>query len=163
MRPKLFALTLLCLGCQPAGEQAFRESPIAKQVTGKVTSVDDGDTLTMAGDGVEYRIRLFGVDCPEHGQPFGEEAKQFTRNMVLGREVQVKVLDRDRYDRLVGEVYLPDGPLLNHELAREGLAWHYKRYAPHDDLLASLQAQAREAGRGLWAAEAPVAPWEWRE
>jgi len=114
MRPKLFILTLLCLGCQPAGEQVFRKPPTAKQITGKVTSVDDGDTLTISSSGTEHRIRLFGVDCPEHGQPFGDEAKQFTRNMILGREVQIKVLDRDRYDRLVGEVYLPDGTLLNH-------------------------------------------------
>jgi endonuclease YncB( thermonuclease family) len=32
-------------------------------------------------------------------------------------------MDVDRYGRTVGEVILPDGRVLNHELVRAGLAW----------------------------------------
>jgi micrococcal nuclease len=34
----------------------------------------------------------------------------------------VRVRDSDRYKRIVGEVFLPDGRNLNHELVRAGLA-----------------------------------------
>ncbi len=71
-------------------------------------------------------------------------------------------MDVDRFGRTVGEVTLPDGRVLNHELVRAGLAWWYRRYAPEDDTLKQLEAEARQAKRGLWADPNPVSPWEWR-
>ena len=70
--------------------------------------------------------------------------------------------DRDQYGRLVADVILPDGRNLNRELVRAGLAWWYRRYAPHDAELEALEAEARAARRGLWADPHPVPPWEWR-
>lgn len=70
--------------------------------------------------------------------------------------------DTDRYGRLVGEVLLPDGRNLNHELVRAGMAWWYRRYAQEDTTLAQLEAEARAARRGLWRDPHPVPPWEWR-
>ena len=64
--------------------------------------------------------------------------------------------------RLVADVILPDGRNLNRELVRAGLAWWYRRYAPHDAELEALEAEARAARRGLWADPHPVPPWEWR-
>ena len=72
------------------------------------------------------------------------------------------VMDVDRYGRTVGEVILPDGRVLNHELVRAGLAWWYRRYAPDDKTLEQLERGARGANRGLWADPNPVPPWEWR-
>ena len=54
-------------------------------------------------------VRLSGIDCPESHQAFG-------------REVKVVVRDTGRNGRTVGEVILPDGRNLNHELVRAGLA-----------------------------------------
>jgi micrococcal nuclease len=76
--------------------------------------------------------------------------------------VRVDVLDTDRYGRSIGIVTLPDGRKLNHELVRSGFAWWYRKYAPHDEQLARLEQDARNAKRGLWADAAPVAPWEFR-
>ena len=36
---------------------------------GTVTRIVDGDTLKVAVDGIEMRIRLWGVDTPESAQP----------------------------------------------------------------------------------------------
>lgn len=33
-----------------------------------------------------------------------------------------------RYGRTIGIVILPDGRILNEELLKAGLAWHYKHY-----------------------------------
>ncbi len=108
------------------------------------------------------RIRLHGIDCPEKRQAFGNKAKQFASGLVFGKTVTVNVLDVDRYGRTVGEVILPDGRVLNHELVQAGLAWWYRRYAPDDGTLAQLEADAKAAKRGLWADAEPVPPWAWR-
>ena len=43
-----------------------------------------------------------------------------------------------------------DGVNVNTALIRLGLAWHYVEYNK-DELLARMEFEAREAGRGLWS------------
>jgi hypothetical protein len=52
---------------------------------------------------------------------------------------------------------------INRELVREGWAWWYRKYAPKNKELASAEAAARKAKRGLWADAKPIPPWEWRK
>ena len=41
--------------------------------TGKVVGIADGDTITVLRDGHDHvKIRLYGIDAPESGQPFGK-------------------------------------------------------------------------------------------
>ena len=136
--------------------------------TGKVVAVADGDTVSVLRDGTTtVKIRLNGIDCPEKKQPFGTRAKQFTSDLAFGKTVTVIEKEKDRYGRTVGEVILPDGRSLNHELVRAGLAWWYRRYAPNDAELEALEAEARAGKRGLWVdtdtAAPPVQPWAWRK
>lgn len=107
-------------------------------------------------------MRLNGVDCPESHQAFGTRARQFTGDMVFGKIVRVEVRDRDRYGRLVGDVFTSGDVSLNAELVRVGMAWWYRRYAPKDTKLAALEAEARAAKRGLWVDANPIPPWEFR-
>ncbi len=39
----------------------------------------------------------------------------------------------------------------------------FQRYARSDETLVRLKAEARDAKRGLWSEENPVAPWIWRK
>lgn len=82
--------------------------------------------------------------------------------MVHRQTVRVLVHDTDRYGRLVGEILLSDGRVLNQELVRAGMAWWYRQYAPKDAILAGLEAEARAARHGLWSDPHAVAPWEFR-
>ncbi|MEE8301187.1 MAG: thermonuclease family protein [Candidatus Tectomicrobia bacterium] len=102
------------------------------------------------------------MDCPEKRPAFGSRAKQATSKLVFGQTVTVRDLGQDRYGRTVGEVILPEGRSLNHELVKAGFAWWYRRYAPEDDTLKQLEQEAREAKRGLWVDAKSVPPWEWR-
>ncbi len=150
---------------QPSRSPATEKEPapaVVGQFSGKVVGVADGDTITVLHSGKGERIRLHGIDCPEKRQAFGNRAKQFASALVFGKTVTVSVLDVDHYGRTVGEVILPDGRVLNHELVKGGLAWWYRRYAPDDGTLAQLEADAKAAKRGLWADPDPVPPWEWR-
>ena len=131
--------------------------------SGTVVSIADGDTLTVLHAGKQERVRLYGVDCPEKKQPFGTRARQLTGQLAFHQVVTVRVKDRDRYGRTVGEVVLPDGKVLNQELVRAGLAWWYRDYAAGDLRLALLEREARAAGRGVWSDPRAVPPWEYRK
>ena len=140
--------------------------PLIAQVTtftAPVIGITDGDTIRVLHEGVSERVRLWGIDCPESGQAFGTRARQFTSSMAFGATVSVIVKDHDRYSRTVAEIVLPDGRNLNREIVRAGFAWWYVRYAKHDAELAKLEAEAREAKRGLWSDAEPTPPWEGRK
>jgi micrococcal nuclease len=73
--------------------------------------------------------------------------------------LKVQVRDIDRYHRMVAEITLPDGKVLNHELVRAGLAWWFRRYARSDSELHRLETEARGKARIMADAD-PVPPWE---
>ena len=122
--------------------------------TAKVIQVIDGDTITIEGG---YRVRYIGIDTPEvHPVPeaYGTEAWQVNRQLVEGKEVRLErdVSETDKYGRLLRYVYVDD-VLINAELVRLGLA-EAKAYPPdikYQDYLEEMEAEARKAGRGIWA------------
>ena len=124
----------------------------------RVKRIVDGDTVYLK-DGT--KVRLHGIDTPERDQPYG---KQATRNLdkLIGRTVFVVERDTDRYGRLVGTLYTPEGVNVNLEMVCNDLAWWYSRYARNNRAMASCQDEAKEAGLGLWADDDPMPPWEWR-
>ena len=63
----------------------------------------------------------------------------------------------DRIARTLADVLLPEGTHV-----KDGW-WWYRKYAPGDTVLEGLEAEAREANKGLWADPQPVPPWEWRK
>lgn len=137
-------------------------SPVAAQFSfeAQVIRITDGDTLTVRAGEKNFRVRLHGVDAPERGQAFGTRAREFLADAVAGKAVALRVLDVDRYGRLIAEILIGDTNW-NLELLRSGMAWHYAEY---DDSPAykAAEAVARGARRGLWTEPAPDAPWEYR-
>lgn len=128
----------------------------------KVVGVKDGDTIELLRNGKTETVRLFGVDTPEKTQAYGQRARQYTSDLVFGKNVRLIVNNTDRYGRTVGTIILPDGRSLNEELVRNGYAWHYKAYS-NDLKLANLETDARRYKRGLWQEANPVAPWDFRK
>jgi len=102
---------------------------------GIITRVSGGDTLSAAINGIPETIRLTGIDCPKHDQPFAKEATQLAKKLALEQAVRVTELGRDKYHRLLGEVVLPNGRMLNRELVRQGACWWHRKYAPRDTVL----------------------------
>ena len=127
-----------------------------------VVSVLDGDTIEVLHNQHPERIRLSGIDCPEKSQAYGQKAKQATSALVFGKEVTLQTFGKDKYGRTIADVLLPDGTIVNHSLVKDGWCWWYQKYAPRNTTLESLEGEAREAKRGLWADPYPVPPWEWR-
>ncbi len=158
MRHSRASLFLICLLFHSAFAQ---EQPLI--VAGEVVKIADGDTLTLlTSDKRQVKVRLAEIDAPERGQPHNQTAKQALADKVFRQLVTVEIVDRDRYGREVGKVYL-DGENVNMQMVAEGHVWVYRKYSK-DPALLDLEAAARESGLGLWALpEADrIPPWEWR-
>ncbi len=95
----------------------FEESEL-----GFVERVIDGDTIVMN----ETSIRLLGINCPEKGEKYYQEAKDFLEKEVLNKTVELKFGNEryDKYHRLLAYVFL-DEKNVNLELVEKGFANFY--------------------------------------
>lgn len=131
----------------------------AKQ--GMVIGVLDGDTIEMLVDRTPVRVRLAGIDAPEKGQDFGMAAKKALSDLAYGKQAILACQTTDQYGRNICQVSV-GGKDVGTEMVRMGYAWAYRRYLDDPGLLA-IEADARLQKRGLWGANNPTPPWEWRK
>lgn len=105
------------------------------------------------------RIRLLLIDAPELSQyPQGRDAKRVLQDLLpVGTVVTVEtdVRVRDRYDRILGYIFLGNGAMVNEEMARSGYvtALVYPPNVKYVERIRSAVAEARKAKRGLWATD----------
>ncbi len=133
------------------------------QTTAKVIGIKDGDTvLVLLRDNIQKTLRLAEVDCPETGQPFGKNAKQFTSSQIFGKNIQFIETDADRYGRTIAKIYYDDGKYISAEIIKNGLGWWYYHFSK-DKNLGVMQSEASKSKKGLWADANAIAPWEWRK
>jgi micrococcal nuclease len=153
-----WALLLVFLGLLPGACEEPTEMP--KPVDGEpviIARVVDGDTAEL-DDG--RRVRYIGINTPEQGQPFYEEAKEANRRLAEGKEawLAIDTQPTDKYGRILAYVWVDD-QFVNLELVRQGYANAYT--APpnvrYSEALLAAEQEAREAEIGLWAlADLPV-------
>ena len=139
----------------------------AKDITGIVVSVADGDTITvLSAEKKQFKIRMAAIDSPEKAQAFGQRSKQHLSDLVYKKEVRVQVVDVDRYKRHVGVVFLGDQNI-NKAQVEEGYAWVYRQFVknvpePMANALFKAEETAQTGKKGLWSDKDPTAPWDWR-
>ncbi len=144
-----------------AADQQYIQANAPKTLVGKVVNVVDGDTLIIVDEArQQYKIRLEGIDAPETAQPYSTQSREALSKKVFQQEVKIKWKEKDKYGRILGQIYL-DGHWVNNAMLEEGWAWHYK-YFSKDQRLAAAEVKAREGKAGLWASENPMPPWEFR-
>lgn len=162
---KITTLILLLL-IQPLFQKIESQQLNLKNQTfsAKVIRILDGDTMEVLYKNTPIKIRLAHIDCPEkrRSQPFGNHAKQALSDLCFGQYVMVYGQKYDRYKRLIAIVNNQKKQVLNQEMIRQGMAWHYKKYST-DVLYAQLEITARQNKVGLWHDLHPIAPWEWRK
>ena len=95
----------------------------------RVVRVVDADTYDVVAGGQRIRVRLLGVDAPEHDQPFGMQATDSVAALLpVGRLVQLRRHGVDLYGRTLGSLTLlaAGGPVpLDSLLVVRGWAWAY--------------------------------------
>lgn len=139
----------------------------ADELTGRVIDIASGDSITIVdASGVEYKIRLSGIDAPEKQQPFGQESKKSLADLVYGKEVTVNWIKRDYHKRVVGKVMLNKTDV-NLEQVKRGMAWVFKHfvndpYSQDEADYVDAQEQAEDRRLGLWTQRDPIPPWEFR-
>ena len=110
-RPILTAVLLLL---------ALTGSTMAEQL--KVVSISDGDTFTgLDSQNRQVKVRLHGIDAPEKAQAFGNVSRKALGDLIEGKTVEVKQVDKDRYGRVVANVHV-GGTHVNWDLVAKGLA-----------------------------------------
>jgi micrococcal nuclease len=124
-----------------------------------VVSVTDGDTIRVSREGgLNSAVRLIGINSPETGECFVDEAAQVLATLVpegivIGMTRDVSEVDE--FGRLLRYLWR-DGMFVNEEMVRLGAAIA-GRYPPDTSMAETLeraQVEASEAQRGLWDPEA---------
>ncbi|MBI3399092.1 MAG: thermonuclease family protein [Deltaproteobacteria bacterium] len=136
-----------------AGQSSERTTKGNNTQHSRAVAVIDGDTIEIKGG---IRIRYLGVDTPEIGQPFYEEAKNKNKELVLGKTVRLEICKAeptDKYGRILAYVYT-DQTFVNRTLLREGYARILIIPPCGDDKeeeFRRYQKEAMEKKIGLWS------------
>jgi micrococcal nuclease len=143
-----------------AWASAARGADAPPVLLGQVVDVIDGNTIRVALGGRAETVRYIGIDTrqtdqtPKSPEPGGRDAADANRELVARQQVRLEldVLERDRNGHLLAYVYV--GPqMVNAELVRRGQA-EVLTVPPnmrHRDVLVTLEQEARDQKRGLWA------------
>ncbi len=92
-------------------------------VSGVVRHVTDGDTLSLGG--VDRAIRVWGLDAPERDERGASAATSTLQRLIAGQSLTCRVRDIDRYGRIVGKCFLPDGRDIAAQMIAAGVAREY--------------------------------------
>ena len=130
---------------------------------GEVSFVPDGDTIHLKKNFKKFKIRLYGIDCPEIKQLGGVSAKRRVKELIFKKKVKVESKGYDRYGRVIGKVFIEGKIDLGLVLVTEGFCWWYKKYAKNNLSLSKAEMNARKKKIGVWGHNDPLPPWEWRK
>lgn len=130
-----------------------------KRFKAKCVKVIDGDTIIVKRHNQRLTIRLAFIDAPEINQksldkvPVGRMIKDYLEKLVLNKEVEVQLVEKDFFKRWIGVVYLKETSV-NHLLVKKGLAILYSgsKFLSKTQKFQFLQAYfiARQRGVGIW-------------
>lgn len=142
---KIILLILIILICGCVSESPEPDGPY------KVVNVVDGDTLDLNNSA---RIRLSGIDTPETGDCYYQEAKDALEHLVLEKEVWLEQdkSNRGKYGRLLRYIYTED-EFVNGVLIYNGYGRvhdKYKNDTKRHSQLKELEKHAVKNNLGLW-------------
>lgn len=143
-----------------AWASAAGDSSAPHVLVGQVVEVIDGNTIRVnLGDRAET-VRYIGINTKETNlptrgpEPSGVEGAEANRELVARQQIRLELdaQERDREGRLLAYVYVAD-KMVNAELVRRGSAeiMTVQPNVRHRDLFVTLEQEARDEKRGLWA------------
>jgi len=142
----------------------------SKEVEASVSKIIGADTIIVRSKaGAEKRISLSSVRGPRAGEateaPFREEAKEFLRKKVIGKNVRISVDGTkpasDDFEAREVATVIQGGKNIGLQLVQEGycsVIRHRKDdtdRAPNYDELLAAQETAKEEKKGMWSGKAP--------
>ena len=137
----------------------------SETLKGRVVKVSDGDTIMVLDvANVQHRIRLDKIDAPEKSQPFGDAARKHLAAFVVDKDVEIEWTKKGKYGRILGTIWamIPVRTDVNLQMVKDGFVWHYSHF-DSTPAYAAAEREARTAKRGLWVADDPINPHQWRK
>jgi micrococcal nuclease len=131
----------------------------SQEYKGSILRVIDGDTYVFQTMEGSLTVRMLGIDAPEKDQQYSKESAEFL-SKYLNKDATLIRTGIDRYGRTLGTLII-DSLDINMLSLKAGCSWHYKRYST-DKEYANTEEYARNNRIGLWEADNPIPPWEWR-
>ncbi|KKQ75825.1 MAG: hypothetical protein US98_C0059G0009 [Parcubacteria group bacterium GW2011_GWC1_38_6] len=118
----------------------------------KVKRVIDGDTIELANGQI---VRYVGINAPNNGEPFEEEATEANQKLVQGKTLtfEYDTYTSDRFGRILAY------PMVNEknvvvELTHKGLVkvtiYQDRRKLKYQGELLKAQDEAKQKKRGIW-------------
>lgn len=133
----------------------------------KVTEIHDGDTISVINthNNNVTKVRLACIDAPENSQPQGKLSTTTLNAFIpVGTEVELNIIDRDRYGRSVAEV-LMNRVNVNQSMLKKGQAIVYHKYlsnCPNGNSYIEAEKAAKEQRIGFWNDSTFITPEDWR-
>ena len=115
----------------------------------KVENVTDGDTILLSDGRI---LRLIGINAPEKGDYYYEEAKDYLCSLLCKKYVVIEyeMLKRDEYGRLRGYVWL-NNELINLKMIENGYAHTYFiDGTKFKDMFLNAEIEAMNKKIGIW-------------
>ncbi|MGA7179291.1 MAG: thermonuclease family protein [Thiobacillaceae bacterium] len=166
MMIRLVATVLLILGVPYAQAQSLN---------GYVVGISDGDTLTLLVNWQQHRIRIAGIDAPEHFQAYGNRSRTNLSKYAFHQDAKADCYKKDIYGREVCKIWVKSyrcsacGTTLDLGLTQvtDGMAWWDRNHAGEQSQedrqrYESAETMAKLRRLGLWADAKPIPPWVWR-
>jgi endonuclease YncB( thermonuclease family) len=155
------ALIVLWTAAVPAFAQTQTDSDTNGTGASHGFAVSDGDTVRFG----KQRVRLFGIDAPEKGQPCddghwypGPLATKALVGFIAGRPVSCHQVDYDQKNNRPVAVCFAGKDDLQALMVSAGWAWAYTAFS---DQYADAERRAAARGVGVHAHRCQP-PWEWR-
>ena len=131
-------------------------------IKGKAKIID-GDTINIGSN----KIRLYGIDAPEINQTCLKKTKEWLCgvqskieliNIINNEALSCKIIDIDRYKRLIGECFI-NQININQKMVKQGWALAYRYYSLKyvgDEIF------AKQKRNGIWQSIFEN-PWDYRK
>jgi len=120
-----------------------------------VSEVVDGDTIKLQ---TGETVRLLGINAPEKGQPYYEQATNRMKELIEDKTVILEkdIEDKDLYGRLLRYIFF-NNENINLKLVKEGLATVYiiSPNVKFESELKQAETEAKNLEIGIWTPATP--------
>lgn len=124
---------------------------------GKVSSIHDGNTLTLSVNSKKFRVRLLGIEAPKQAL---KDASRDNLKRLLDKKSIVFLaapleISEDKQKLLLGKILLNDTDVALTQL-EDGFAWQsyeHESYPNQADrnLYSETEQRAKDSERGVWS------------
>lgn len=154
---------------------AIATIPLTQAQSYFLVKVVDGDTIVATDGNIRFKLRIAGMDAPEHDQAYGKAAKTILEKLLSNKPLQIKPVGGgiDIYGRSLGQVSI-GGIDVSIVMIKMGYATYYRPkcqdYPTNADLYnydprayVEAEAVAKNKKLNIWSSKYTELPCQYRK